>query len=87
MKQTKPTTDATPGAGTGRPPKVQGEGDYEAARHHREDLKEFVDSGKVDEAARAATPRNEDEAQEMERAEKAGKARSKGEDPALKGKH
>jgi hypothetical protein len=38
----------------------------------------------VEPAARAARPRNRQEAQEMERAEAAGKNRSKGEDPALR---
>jgi len=31
-----------------------------------------------------AAPRNDDEARQMEKAEKAGKARAKGEDPALR---
>ncbi|HEY0877916.1 MAG TPA: hypothetical protein VGE10_05640 [Zeimonas sp.] len=65
-------------------PRVQGEGDYEAARHYRKDVEEFIESGKVDDAMREAAPRNENEAHQMEKAEKAGKARSKGEDPALR---
>ncbi|MDT3678125.1 MAG: hypothetical protein ROZ64_04730 [Burkholderiaceae bacterium] len=64
-------------------PRVQGEGDYEAARHYRKDVEAFVESGKVGEAMKDAAPRNDDEARQMEHAEKAGKARSKGEDPAL----
>ncbi|MCO5101992.1 MAG: hypothetical protein M9885_14055 [Burkholderiaceae bacterium] len=72
-----------PGATPGHP-RVQGEGDYEAARHYRKDVEQFVESGKVDEAMRKAAPRNDDEARQMEKAEKAGKARSKGEDPALR---
>jgi hypothetical protein len=32
----------------------------------------------------ARAPRNDDEARQMEKAEKAGKARAKGEDPALR---
>lgn len=72
-------------AGTAKDhPRVQGEGDYEAARNYRKDVEEFIDSGKVDEAMREAAPRNEAEARQMEKAEKAGKARAKGEDPALK---
>ncbi len=64
-------------------PRVQGEGDYEAARNYRKDVEAFIDSGKVDKAMREAAPRNDAEAGEMEKAEKAGKASSKGEDPAI----
>ena len=81
----------TPGDAAKGHPRVQGEGDYEAARHYRKDVEQFVESGKVDEAMRDAAPSNDDEARQMEKAEEAGKARSKGEDPALRkggsGKH
>lgn len=65
-------------------PRVPGEGDHEAARHYRKDVEKFIEAGKVDEAMREAAPRNDDEARRMEKAGKAGKARSKGEDPALR---
>lgn len=80
MKHDKTQHSATPAKGH---PRVQGEGDYEAARHYRKDVEAFVESGKVGEAMKDAAPRNDDEARQMEQAEKAGKARSKGEDPAL----
>ncbi len=64
-------------------PKVQGEGDYDAARHYNDKTREFAQSGKVDEAARAAEPQTREQAQELERAEAAGKARAKEEDPNL----
>ncbi len=80
MKQPKAPTPA--GSAKGHP-RVQGEGDYEAARNYRKDVEEFIDSGKVDEAMREAAPRDDAEARQMEKAEKAGKARSKGEDPVL----
>jgi hypothetical protein len=60
---------------------VQGEGDYEAGRHYDEKTREFVKSGKVDEAARNAHPKSPREQQEMQKAEEIGKSRSKGEDP------
>lgn len=63
------------------PSHVQGEGDYEAARHYDEKTREFVKSGKVDEAARNAHPKSPREQQAMEKAEEIGKSRSKGEDP------
>ncbi|GAB4558850.1 MAG: hypothetical protein Tsb007_20090 [Rhizobacter sp.] len=74
MKATKP--DALPGN-----TKVQGEGDYEAARRYDKAAQDFAQSGKVAEAARKAQPQNPKEAEELKRAEKAGKSRSKGEDP------
>jgi hypothetical protein len=60
---------------------VQGEGDYEAGRHYDEKTREFVKSGKVDEAARSAHPKSPREQQDMQKAEEIGKSRSKGEDP------
>jgi len=62
--------------------KVQGEGDYDAARRYDKAAHEFAESGKVEEAARDARPKTPEEAEELSRAERAGKAHSKGEDPA-----
>jgi hypothetical protein len=62
---------------------VQGEGDYEAGRRYDKASREFAESGKVEPAARDAAPDNEREAEDMERAEEAGKSHAKGEDPLL----
>jgi hypothetical protein len=62
---------------------VQGEGNYDAARAFDEAERRFVESGKVDAAARAAAPKSEAERREMEAAEQEGRRRAKGEDPAL----
>jgi hypothetical protein len=62
---------------------VHGEGNYAASRQYNEATKKFVQSGKVDEAAKKAAPASSDDAQQMERAEQKGKERSKGEDPEL----
>jgi hypothetical protein len=62
---------------------LQGEGNYDATHRYDRSAREFVESGKVDEAARASHPRSPEEAEEMERAERAGRSHSKGEDPAL----
>ena len=59
--------------------KVQGDGDYDAARNYDEATRDFVKSGKVEQAARDAAPANAAEAAELTRAEQAGKSRSKGE--------
>ncbi len=61
-------------------PGIQGEGDYEAARRYRKDVEEFVANEDVDAAAHAAAPRTEQEKHEQAAAEKAGRARAKGDD-------
>lgn len=58
-------------------PALQGEGNYTAARRHRESAEQFVDSGKVEEAARDAAPQDPAEQREMQQAEEAGRARAK----------
>lgn len=62
----------------------EGEGNKTAARNYNEETRKFVESGQVKkgaEAARAAVDGAEHE--ELEQAEAAGKARAKGEDPAV----
>ena len=61
--------------------KIQGEGDYESARQYREDTEEFVESGKVDEAARKAGKVSDKERAEMKRSEKEGKRHAHEKDP------
>lgn len=58
-------------------PALQGEGNYTAARRHRESVENFVDSGKVEDAARDAAPQDPTEQREMQQAEEAGRARAK----------
>ena len=65
-------------------PKVQGEGDYEAARRHRKRVSEFIENNDVEKAAVRAAPESAAEAEELEDAEAEGKSRAKGEDPALR---
>jgi hypothetical protein len=71
------------GSGKADDPEMQGEGNYTAARRYDEATTEFVKAGKVDEAASKARPKTEAEADEMKKAEQAGKSHAKGEDPAL----
>jgi len=59
-------------------PNVQGEGDYDAARRYRKDVKEFLDKDDVEKAAHDAAPKSPDEQREMEEAERAGRSHSKG---------
>ena len=64
--------------------KVQGEGDYEAARRYRKRTSEYLENHDVEKAAAQAAPSSPGEAQEMQAAESAGRKRGKGEDPALR---
>jgi uncharacterized protein involved in copper resistance len=59
--------------------KVQGEGDYEAARRYRKDVKDFVEQADIDKAAREAAPRSPEEQKELDEAERAGRSHAKDE--------
>ena len=67
-----------------RKDKVEGEGSYSASKDYNKRTQKFVDSGKVDEAAKKAAPNSEQEAREMKNAERVGKQHIKEEDPALR---
>jgi len=69
----------------GKRNRVQGEGNYEAAKNYNEAQREFVKSGKVQGAARNAKPKSEAEAKELQRAEAVARSHAKEEDPAIKG--
>lgn len=64
--------------------KMQGEGNYTAAKEYDDATTEFVKSGKVDQAAKAAKPKNAQEEQEMMEAEAKGRARAKPENSQRK---
>lgn len=68
-----PQPQSTPGTDDEEHPQVEGEGNYTAARRHRESVEDFVEQGRVDEAARDAEPESEEEAQELKRAEDEGR--------------
>ena len=78
-KSTSPNPQ-TPRQTSGAPPskdQVQGEGNYDAAREFDAAERKWVESGKVEAAARAAAPKSEAERQEMERAEEEARRRAK----------
>ena len=56
---------------------VQGDGNYQAARDYQRDAKDFAESGKVDEAPRAAQPEGGQQARNLEQAETARPERAK----------
>jgi hypothetical protein len=58
-------------------PAMQGEGNYTAARRHRDAVEHFVQSGQVEEAARDAAPQDPTEERELQQAEEAGRARAR----------
>ena len=62
---------------------LQGEGNYDASRRYRERTEQFIESGRVEEAAQNAVPESPEEQEELERAEEAGRARAAEEDPGL----
>jgi hypothetical protein len=62
--------------------KVQGEGDYDAARRYREKVTDFVQRSDVEELVRQGRALSAKEAREMALAEERARARSKGDDPA-----
>jgi hypothetical protein len=60
-----------------RKDKVEGEGSYSGSKDYNERTKKFVDSGKVDDAARNAEPQSEEEKHAMQKAERIGKKHAK----------
>ncbi len=56
-----------------------GEGNYKATRQYNAGLKEHVENHDIEKDARAAAPRDAKEADDMERAERIGRSKSKGE--------
>ena len=64
--------------------KEHGEGNYKASRKYNEATKKFVESGRVDQAARDAEPGSDSDALQMANAEAEGRRRAKEEDPALR---
>jgi hypothetical protein len=59
-------------------PNVQGEGDYASARKYNEKTQAFAESGKVEQAAQEAAPRNAQEQTAMREAEAEGRSHAKG---------
>ena len=56
-----------------------GEGSYKGTRQYNEVLKDHVEHHDIEGDARRAAPRSEEEAREMEEAERIGRSKSKGE--------
>ncbi len=63
---------------------VYGEGNYEASRQYNDATRKFVEAGKVEQAARDAAPRSQDEAAQMKQAEQAALLRAKDSPPPVR---
>jgi hypothetical protein len=57
--------------------KVEGEGSYSGTKDYNTRTEKFIESGKVDEAAEDAAPKSEQEAHEMQKAERIGRKKAK----------
>jgi hypothetical protein len=76
-QDSKNSSTSTQSAGVPTGKRVQGEGNYEAARRYRGAVEKYVQSADIDQAAREAAPRDAREAAEMSAAEAAGRKRAK----------
>lgn len=72
------TLPPEPNDDTSNDPEMQGEGNYTAARRHRESVEHFVESGQVEAAADAAAPSDSEEAEELHDAEEIGRSKARG---------
>ncbi len=73
--QPQPQPQPQPGASDDQ---EHGEGNYEATRDYDRGLKEHMRTHDVEREARAAAPRSDEEAREMQRAEDLGKKKAQG---------
>ena len=69
----------TPQADARKGPQQMGEGSYEATRDYQKNIGDYLKKADVEADAQAAKPRSEQEARDIEQAEKEGRARAKGE--------
>ena len=77
---------AAPSGSQQRQGNVYGEGNYAASKQYNDATREFIKSGRVEEAARNAAPQSDADALDMQAAEAEGKRHAKEEDPALQRK-
>jgi hypothetical protein len=56
---------------------IEGEGNYTAARRHRKSVEDFVEDGRVEEAAQDAAPDSAEQADELRQAEDEGRSHAR----------
>jgi hypothetical protein len=79
QQQKSGSTDYQPKPGAQQDDQEMGEGSYEATRDYQKNIKEYLKDADVESDAEAAKPRSEQEARDLESAEKEGRSHSKGE--------
>jgi hypothetical protein len=57
--------------------RVEGEGSYSGTRNYNQRTRKFIAAGKVKQAARDARPKSQQEAHEMQKAERIGRSKAK----------
>lgn len=57
--------------------RVEGEGSYSGTRNYNQRTRKFIEAGKVKQAARDARPKSQQEAHEMQKAERIGRSKAK----------
>jgi hypothetical protein len=78
-QQQSGSRDFQPKAAAEKGDKQMGEGSYEATRDYQKDIEEYLKRGDVEADAKAAKPRSQQEARELDEAEEEGRSHSKGE--------
>lgn len=71
----QPDSSAVPGQAPAKP--TMGEGSYEATRDYQKSVGEYLRNADVKADAEAARPRSEEEARELQRAEREGQSHAK----------
>lgn len=78
-QQPSGSSDSQPRAGAQSGQQEMGEGSYEATRDYQKNIGDYLKKADVESDAEKAKPRSEQEARDMESAEREGKSHSKGE--------
>lgn len=78
-QQQSGSSDSQPKPGAQSGQQEMGEGSYEATRDYQKDIKEYLKNADVDADAQKAKPQSDQEARDMESAEREGKSHSRGE--------
>jgi hypothetical protein len=80
-RESDPQQQRAGGTDLGRPEgsQVEGEGSYTASREYQKNIKQYLEKADVDKDAEAARPRSEEEARDLEAAEREARSHSKGE--------
>ena len=66
-----------------RKPQQQGEGSYSGTKQYNEGLKKHMNQHDIEKEALDAAPKSEEEARQMEEAERVARSKSKGEDGGM----